>query len=360
MPRKRHPELEGYQSEPLYIFELKSHSQRKKRRHRLFWTFIGILLGIALATGTYFLVPTVYQWINSSKRSISTEDPFKAGINLAMNAAELTQTAEFREDWSQVAILWQQAIGHMHSVPSSHPSYETAQQKLDEYARNFNYAKSNVGSRAPGNPGVRSYWTIGSDRELVFDIQGMPVRINQYDTTCREILYYGDSVVELRNGYVAEYSDLDNNLEVLGNDKVALSIRADVDTWTIGSSQEEVFRVQGTPTRTSTYKDSVTLHYEDSYVELIDNQVVGYSNTDYNLKVSMVPIALPQEQQVPAAWDLGASRSEVLRIEKQTPTAVNRLDNSCEEIFTFENSTVTFRKGLVSEYSNSSENLSIQ
>ena len=359
MPRKRHPELEGYRSEPLYTFELSS--QRKKRRNRLLWTSTGIVLGLGLATGAFLLLPMVSQWEVWQQEQLPTaDDPFKLGTNQAMNAAELTQTAEYQEEWSRVSILWQQAIRHMQSVPSSHSSYEIAQQKLAEYARNLQYAQSNINTRDRQNPSSMSYWTVGSDRELVFDIQGMPGRIYQYETTCKEVLYYGDSAVELRNGYVVDYSDLDSNLEVLGSDRVALSIQADDNTWTLGSSQQEVFDIQGTPTRTSTYQDSVTLHYGESLIELENRQVVGYSNADKNLKVTMVPIALTDDSPISTTWNLGASRNDVLRVEQQAPTTVSRLDSSCEEVFTFENSTVTFRKGLVSEFSNFSQNLSIQ
>jgi hypothetical protein len=278
-----------------------------------------------------------------------------------MNAAELTQTAEFKEDWSRVAILWQQAIEHMQAVPASHPNHAIAQQKLGEYTRNLQYAQSNVSARAPSDPSTQPYWTLGSDRELVVALQGMPRRVNQYDTTsCKEIMYYGDSAIELYNGYVVDYSDLDGNLAVLAGDQVALSLKANTGTWTIGSPQQAVFEIQGTPTRTSTYKESMTLHYEGSIIEVKEGQVVGYSNVDNNLKVSLMPIVPADQSTVPPNWSFGSSRSEVLLAEQRTPTAVSRLDNSCEEIFTFDSSTIKFRKGLVSEYSNASGNLQIQ
>ena len=304
-------------------------------------------------------MPAVKNW--SAPSQVAIEDPFRLGTNQAMNAAELTQTAEFREDWSRVAILWQQAIKHMQSVPQTHSNYAIAQEKLGEYTRNLQYAQNNISSKAPNNPSAQPYWTLGSDRELVIALQGMPRRVNQYDTTsCKEILYYGDSAIELNNGYVIDYSDLDGNLAVLADDQVALSLKANNGAWTIGSSQQEVFDIQGTPTRTSTYKESMTLHYEGSFVKIQEGQVVGYSNVDNNLKVSLVPTTPSEQSATPSTWSFGSSRSEVLRVEQRTPTAVSRFDNSCEEIFTFDNSTIKFRKGLVSEYSNTSGNLQIQ
>lgn len=356
MSENRHPELEGHQSEPLYTFEL--INQRKSLRNKLLWLLFGVSIGAGLMwVGSTFDLAIFGQRAKST--ALPLDDPFREGSRQAMSAAELTQTAEFREDWSQVAILWQQALSHMEAVPVAHPSYDLAQQKLAEYARNLQYAQSNVESRAPNNPAAQPYWTIGSDRELVIAIQGMPLRMIQYSNACKEVMYYGDSVVELRNGYVVDFSDVDGNLNVLGDGQVALSFRASPNTWAIGASQDAVFKVQGTPTRTSTFQDAVTLHYGDSMVQLVNDRVVSYANTDSNLKVSMVP-ATADPQTTSQSWDLGSSRTDVLQAEAQTPTAVSRLDNNCKEIFNFGSSTVTFRQGLVTEYINDGSNLTVQ
>lgn len=357
MSKKRHPELEGHQSEPLYTFELTN--QRKSLRNKLLWTFLGTGLGVGLMwLGLAFELPLLPQ--ANQPQTSSEEDPFNQGSRQAMSAAELTQTAEFREEWSQVAILWQQAISHMQAVPTAHPNYEVAQQKLSEYARNLQYAQSNINTRVPDNPDERPYWTIGSDRELVIAIQGMPMRMSQYSNSCKEVMYYGDSIVELKNGYVVDFSDLSGNLNVLGDRQVALSIRSSADTWAIGASQEEVFQIQGTPTRTSTFQDAVTLHYGNSLVQLVNDNVVGYANADDNLKVAILPVAAAEDGVNFQGWSLGSSRMEVLQAEQQTPTAVSRLDNNCKEIFEFGNSTVTFRQGLVTEYIDDGANLTVQ
>ena len=357
MPNERHPELEGYQSQPLYTFELKR--QGTTRRNQLLWTLLGLTLGVGLTVGALQLLPALQQLrLGERQPSLAADDPFRQAFNQAMSAAELTQTAEFKEDWSQVAILWQQAISSMKAVSPSHPNYDVAQQKLVEYDRNLKYAQSNVNSRVASQPNAQSYWTIGSDRELVLKIQGMPVRVNQHSTTCKEVMYYGNSTVELKNGYVVDYSDFDRNLTVLGDEQVALSVQSRANTWALGSTQEDVFQAQGTPTRTSTSQDAVTLHYNESLIELVNNRVVGYTNPLGNLKVSMMPAV--GSSDVTATWGLGSNRTAVLHAEQTTPTAVDRVDNSCEEIFSFEGSTVTFRRGLVTEYSNLSKNLSIQ
>lgn len=356
MSENRHPELEGYESEPLYTFELTN--QRKSFRNKVLWILFGVGIGVGgMWLAADFEFPLAKQ--PSDSRPALLEDPFNQGSRQAMSAAELTQTAEFREEWSQVAILWQQALSQMESVPVSHPNYEVAQQKRVEYARNLQYAQSNVSSRAPNNPGAQPYWTIGSDRELVMAVQGMPLRMVQYSNACKEVMYYGNSVVELRNGYVVDFSDLDGNLQVLGDGQVALSFQSSPNTWAIGASQEEVFNIQGTPTRTSTIQDAVTLHYEDSIVQLVGDRVVGYDNAGGNLLIAMVPATAPS-QAVVNAWSIGSSRSDVLQAEQATPIAVSRLDNNCKEVFDFGNSKVIFRQGLVTEYIHDGAGLTLQ
>jgi hypothetical protein len=359
MSRKRHPELEGYRYAPLYTFELKS--RRKTLRNRLLWTLTGLSMGVGLAISAYVSIPAVQQWLATEKvQKLTADDPFNLGSAQAMSAAELTQKAEYQEDWSQVALLWQQAVNQMQLVDKTHPKFEIAQQKVAEYRRNLKYAHSNLATRAFRNPQQQSYWTLGSDRDLVLKVQGSPERVVQYDASCRENLYYGDSIVKLKNGYVIEYSDRIGNLKVLTGQKSAFSISANPQTWTIGASEEEVFQAQGTPSRTLTYNDSITLYYGDSSVELYQGRVIGYLNLGNNLKVS-TQVATPENgNPLPQTWSLGSSRADVIAVENQPPTSVKRDDASCEEIFTFGDSIVTFRNGLVFEYSNPNRLLKVQ
>jgi hypothetical protein len=356
MSENRHPELEGHQSEPLYTFELTNH--RKAFRNKLLWTLFGVGIGVGamwlgMVANSSWLTP------QGGNGLLPREDPFAQGSRQAMSAAELTQSAEYREEWSRVAILWQQALTKMEAVPVSHPSYEVAQQKQTEYARNLQYAQSNIDSRAPINPAAQSFWTIGSNRELVVALQGMPIRMTQYGNSCKEVMYYGNSIVELKNGYVVDFSDADGNLKVLGDGQVALSFQASPNNWAIGSSQEAVFQIQGTPTRTSTFQNAVTLHYDGSVVQLEGDRVIGYTNADGNLQVSLMP-TIAESQANSMLWTIGSNRVDVLQAEQQTPTAVSRLDSNCKEMFSFGSSIVTFRQGFVSEYINNGDALNLQ
>jgi len=71
-------------------------------------------------------------------------DPFRDAINLATDAANRTQTASSKEEWSAIALTWQDAIALLGAVPSSDPNYTTAQTKMTTYNQNLSYAQQNA------------------------------------------------------------------------------------------------------------------------------------------------------------------------------------------------------------------------
>jgi hypothetical protein len=361
MSKHSHPEIDGQNPETLYTVQLKRPGQTL--RERLTWGAVGASVGLGLAAGYLWLNPAERPWAwppTQTSAATPVADPFRQGSEQAMAAAELTQTAEFREDWAAVAMHWQQAIAFMQSVPKSSPQASLARQKVTEYERNLQYAHSNVGSRASRAPANQPYWTVGSDRDLVMAVQGAPEQSMQYHSACQQTLRYGNSLVELTNGYVRQYDNTDGNLKVLAQGPAALSARAAQGTWTLGSSEADILRLQGTPTRQEQYTSNrfKTLYYGKNSVLLENGQTIGYLNADGTLKVSV---------QAPAAgaasadtWSIGSSRSDVLRAENQTPTAISRNDTNCEEVFQFGDSEVTFRQGLVTGYRDRGNALKVQ
>jgi hypothetical protein len=73
-------------------------------------------------------------------------DPFPEAINAAMEAANLTQTAQSESEWQSVAENWQTALNLLSAVPESSTNYDTAQVKITEYTNNLAYAQSQVSS----------------------------------------------------------------------------------------------------------------------------------------------------------------------------------------------------------------------
>ncbi|MEA5448130.1 hypothetical protein VB780_06080 [Leptolyngbya sp. CCNP1308] len=352
MTKRSHPELDGQNPQTLYSFELKRPGQTL--RERLTWSAIGLSVGLGVAAGFVFLNPQerTWSWLPERATLAASDDPFRQGSEQAMKAAELTQSAEFSEEWAEVVILWQQAIAHMRSVPNASANGALAKEKVAEYERNLQYAQSNVGTRTRRAPNLKTYWTLGSDRDLVMAIQGAPSQTMQYQSACQQTLRYGNSIVELHNGYVKQYDNPDGNLQVLAEGDVVVAVSAPQGRWTLGSSETDVVQLQGTPTRQEQYTSDQfrTLYYGKSSVLFENGQVIGYLNSDQNLKVSTLPPAPLPGQTAPEFWTMGSSRTEVLRAEGQTPVAISRNDNSCEEVFHFDDGEVTFRQGLVTGY----------
>ncbi|MEB3357911.1 MAG: hypothetical protein VKK04_14370 [Synechococcales bacterium] len=71
----------------------------------------------------------------------TTDTAFQQAMGTATQAASLTQTAQTPQNWQQVAGLWIQAIEQLKRVPTFSPNYSKAQQKIQEYQRNLNYAR---------------------------------------------------------------------------------------------------------------------------------------------------------------------------------------------------------------------------
>lgn len=357
----RHPELEGDQPQTLYTVQLRRRGQTLVER--ITWGLLGIALGLGAATAFFSWSETPWVWPRlSGTMSSAAEDAFQRATDQAMAAAELTQTAEFQEEWVEVLWLWQQAVAALKSVPKSHPNYAIADQKIAEYNRNAQYAESNVRSRAPRTPTAPTYWTVGSDREWVVALQGTPSQVLRYDASCQEILRYGNSTVELTNGYVRQYANLEGNLRGLADAPPVQSTQATSQAWTVGSPQGEVLRIQGAPSRTERYASDRRhiLYFGQSSVLFEDDYVIGYLDVDQTLKVSLALAGVVQSPSPPAQWTIGSSRGEVLRAQNQTPSAVNRNDSRCEEIWQFGQGEVVFRQGFVSGYRNTGESLRIR
>ncbi len=71
-------------------------------------------------------------------------EPFGEGVRFATAASEQAQTAQTTLEWTEVANNWDYAIAMMESVPPEHPQFALAQQKVEEYGRNFSYASQNA------------------------------------------------------------------------------------------------------------------------------------------------------------------------------------------------------------------------
>lgn len=70
------------------------------------------------------------------------------GLDTAMGAAVIAQSASSEEDWKMVASSWESAISLLESVPPEHPHQDLARQKIAEYRENLTVARQKANVQA--------------------------------------------------------------------------------------------------------------------------------------------------------------------------------------------------------------------
>ena len=314
-----------------------------------------VALCSALALGTAVFIGSIQQ--PEPVRSVPKEEAFRWAVNRAMSAAELTQSAHSLKEWQQVSDWWKEAVELMQTVPSSDPRHEVAIAKVGEYQTNLRYAEKRT-QEALNQPATAEFWGVGSRRAAVLKLQGQPTSTERYDSLCKEILQYGKSQVELSNGMVVRYTDIDRNLKASATELPAPPAQAGL--WDVGSTKETVFQIQGTPTRVAQYdySEQETLYYGDSTIDLASERVTGYDNRDRNLKVQMLPVLTEDDSRSPV-WTTDSHREDVLRVQG-TPTQVTLNSSACAETLYYSDSMVNLKNGFISGYDNLGRNLRVQ
>ncbi|NJN87549.1 MAG: hypothetical protein HC881_16100 [Leptolyngbyaceae cyanobacterium SL_7_1] len=359
MSKRPRADLNGKDSYPYWMEGFtsgKPPTPQRRRSRRLPWSTVLWVVGLVTLPGVIALLATRYG--NQLPIAIANRpvDSFQLAVNRASSAAELTQTATSHAEWLTIKAWWQEAIDLMNAVPISGPNHAIAQTKAKEYRRNLEYAHSMAMSHSTEIAQPQQLWAMGSPRSELLHVQGDPTEAVRYDSTCKEILYYGESSVELNNGVVTKFEDVDRNLKVYASNLPVSN--GTLSYWTLGSSREQVVRLQGTPGR-FTQEESLGkefLQYGDSSVDITDGKVTGYANLDDALTVSVEPLATPQTGST-NSWTIGSERSDVFSVQG-TPTRVTEV-SSCVQILHYDDSIVQLRNGFVTEYHNFDDNLRV-
>ncbi len=220
----------------------------------------------------------------------------------------------------------------------------TATTSHDEYTKDWYYGDSRVGIN-PTSQCVTGWWntdgnlridlvpgdnvtnstifTTGSHQDDVLRLQGMPTATTSYDEYTKD-WYYGDSRVEINSTSqcVTEWWNTDGNLRIdlVPGDNVTNST-----IFTTGSSQDDVLRLQGMPTATTSYDEyTKDWYYGDSRVEINSTSqcVTGWWNTDGNLRIDLVP---GDNVTNSTTFTTGSHQDDVLRLQGM-PTATTSYD----------------------------------
>ena len=173
-----------------------------------------------------------------------------------------------------------------------------------------------------------SFFTLGSTSSEVLAVQGTPSRVQGQTWT------YGLSEVEFRNGRVSRFNNFDGSLRV-NMQPEGPEGGVQPDHITIGSSEQQVLAVQGTPTRVEGNK----WFYGFAEIVFKNGRIAEYDNYFGALKMRIVP---SQSDSKPSkdVFTIGSSPDEVLAVQG-TPTAIhgNR--------WSFDFASVVFREGKV-------------
>lgn len=183
------------------------------------------------------------------------------------------------------------------------------------------------------------YFTLGTHQDEVRRIQGAPSSVDDYSVFA--VWRYGSSDVKMVNRRVVEWHNR-------GNLKVRLNPGANVTNnsyFTIGSHQDDVARIQGTPSSVDDYSVFTVWHYGSSDVKMVNRRVAEWHNRG-NLKVRLNPGANVTSNLY---FVIGSHQDDVIRIQG-TPSSID--DYSVFSIWHYENSDVKIVNKRVSEFNN--------
>jgi len=184
-----------------------------------------------------------------------------------------------------------------------------------------------------------SFFTLGSTTSEVLAVQGAPSRVQG------QTWIYGLSEVQFKNERVSRFNNFDGSLKVrmLPDD---LGDSTPRDHISIGSSEEQVLLVQGTPTRV----EGNRWYY--GFAELVFKKglVFEYDNYFGTLKMRLLPSSPPGDGPPLNVFTIGSTPDEVLAVQG-TPTAIhgNR--------WSFDFASVQFLDGKVHSVINPHETL---
>ena len=164
----------------------------------------------------------------------------------------------------------------------------------------------------------KPFFTINSTDDEVLAVQGVPNRRSG------QVWHYGLSKVMFRDGRVVGYDNFDGSLKVRLLPRKEISVEKIPEYFALGSSQDEVLLVQGTPSKI--IKD--VWHYGLDRVffkeENGERIVNGYDNLVGSLKVRVVPGKIEDSVALRRGYfTVGDSQDDVVAVQG-TPQKVEQ------------------------------------
>ncbi len=230
--------------------------------------------------------------------------------------------------------------GHLHRAqPKVEPQGSLPNPEGSGMSLPSNQAKGLSPPKVSGAGEEAPHFTLGSTEAEVLRIQGPPTRVHG------QVWTYGLSEVHFREGRVWRYNNFDQSLRV----RVLPSVMAsgnEPEFFTVGSTKDEVLRVQGTPTRI----EGNRWYYGFSEVRFRGGAVEDYDNYFGNLKVRVLPSEATGATAPQNYFTIGSSQNEVLAVQG-TPTSIQG------NFWFYHLSNILFRDGKVQHVVNAAGNL---
>ncbi|GLI33522.1 DnaJ domain-containing protein [Desulforhabdus amnigena] len=154
-----------------------------------------------------------------------------------------------------------------------------------------------------------SFFTLGSSREEVRQVQGIPHKVKGNTWS------YGLSEIQFRDGRVARYNNFDGSLRVrlvpsgpLENSPLVI---------TLGSTKDDVIRALGTPTRVMGNR----WYYGFSEIRFKEDRLIGFDNFFEHVSIRLNPSGSHGPAVQKQFFTVGSTRDEVLAVQG-TPTSI--------------------------------------
>ncbi|MFZ2444739.1 MAG: J domain-containing protein [Syntrophobacteraceae bacterium] len=191
----------------------------------------------------------------------------------------------------------------------------------------------------PQADNVKNFFTVGSSSSEVLHIQGRPTRVQG------QTWVYGLSEIHFKQGRVWRFNNFDGTLRVRmlaggSGEKAAPPF------FTVGSTEDDVLLVQGTPTRIEQDK----WFYGFAEIRFKDRRVREFDNYFGALKVRLLPSPAAGFSPQKYFFTIGSTPDEVLTVQG-TPTSIQG------NIWSYNFSYVFFRDGRVVNVTDSDSNL---
>ena len=197
------------------------------------------------------------------------------------------------------------------------------------------------------------WFTRGSHQDDVLRLQGTPTEIDRYESLGHETWSYGLSRVTIstRTRTVLDWSNYRGQLKV---SLLPGSNATNATAFSRGSHQDDVLRLQGTPTEIDRYESlgHETWSYGLSRVTISTRTrtVLDWSNYRGQLKVSLLPGSNATNA---TTFSRGSHQDDVLRLQG-TPAEIDRYESLGHETWSYGLSRVTIstRTRTVLDWSN--------